>query len=241
MKKTKYTIIVPVLNEERRVKKGILELEKFVLSQLNNLSVEIIVADGGSTDKTIEIVKELEEKFENLHLREIGRGGRGAQLKETYLNTESGFFIRIDVDIPTPPSYIRELIFWLENGYDMVIGSRFAKGSKVKRTITRKILSTGYSYLTRLLFKSPVLDYQSGFKGWRAEKIKMILPEIRDKNWFFDTEVILRALEKKFKIKEIPVESEEKEGSKVDIVRDTFSMFFSLLSLKIRKLRKINH
>ncbi|MBU2540083.1 glycosyltransferase [Patescibacteria group bacterium] len=229
-----YIIVIPVFNEEKRVEKGILGLENFVYHKLKEYPIKIIIADGKSTDKTTEIVKKLEKKFNNLRLKEIGRKGKGFQLKKTFLEEKADFFIQMDIDLAVPLKYMEELIFWLEKGCDIVIGSRFKKESKVKRSIYRRILSSGYSFLVRLFFGTSIMDYQCGFKGLNSEKIKLVLPETKDNKWFFDTELILRGLKKGFKIKEIPIEWEEKSSSKLNILKDGFLMFFSLLRLRLR-------
>jgi len=234
MNQKNYAIVIPVLNEEKRVGNGILELERFISLQLKEYPIKVIIADGKSHDKTVEIVKELQKKFDNLYLKEIGRKGKGFQLKKAFLEEKADFFVQMDIDLAVPLKYLKELIFWLEKDYDMVIGSRLKKESETKRTFIRKILGRGYSFLVRLLFQKPILDYQCGFKGFQGEKLKSILPEVKDENWVFDTELILRGLKKGFKIKEIPVEWKEKIGSKLNTLKQTFSMFFSLLKLRFK-------
>ncbi|TSC94257.1 MAG: glycosyl transferase family 2 [Parcubacteria group bacterium Licking1014_1] len=233
MNQKSYAIVIPVLNEEKRIEESVLELENFISSQLKNYQIKIIISDGKSADKTIEIVKKLQKNFANLYLKEIGRKGKGFQLKKTFSEEKADFFIQIDIDMATPLKYMKELIFWLENDYAMVIGSRFKKESKAKRSIHRKILGLGYSSLVRLFFKTSIMDYQCGFKGFNAKTIKPILPEIKNNEWIFDTELILRGLKKGLRIKEIPVEWEEKPGSKINILKHSFQMFFSLLKLRL--------
>lgn len=232
----KINICIPVFNEEKRIEKGILELENFIYRELKEYPIKIIIADGKSADRTAEIVKKLEKKFNNIRLKEIGKNGKGFQLKKTFSEEKADFFIQMDVDLATPLTHIKELIFWLENGYDMVIGSRYKKESKIKRSIGRKILGLSYSFLVRLLFRAPVIDYQCGFKGFNAKKIKTIILEIKNEKWIFDTELILKGLKNGFKIKEIPVSWEEKPGSKINIFKDGFFMFFSLLKLRFKKI-----
>ena len=233
MNQKNYAIVIPVLNEEKRVGNGILELEKFIFSQLKNYLIKVVIVDGGSVDKTVEIVKKFQQNFSNLYLK-ISKKGKGRQLKKVFSEEETDFFIQMDVDLAVPLKYLKELIFWLEKDYDIVIGSRLKKQSEVKRTFIRKALGRGYSFLVRLLFQKPILDYQCGFKGFQGKKLKSILSEVKDKNWIFDTELILKGLKKGFKIKEIPVEWEEKTGSKLNILKQTFSMFFSLLKLRFK-------
>ncbi|MDP2741302.1 MAG: glycosyltransferase [bacterium] len=233
MSQKKYIIVIPVLNEEKRVESGILELEKFISSHLESEQIKIIIADGDSNDKTIKIVKKLQKKFSNLYLKETERKGKGFQVIRTFIEEESDFFIQLDIDMPVPLKYIKELMFWLEKDYDMAIGSRLKKESKIKRSLHRKIISLGYSSLVRLLFKTSIMDYQCGFKGFNAKTIKPILP-IKENGYAFDTELILKGLKNGLKIKEIPVEWEEKPGSKINVLKHGFQMFFSLLKLKFR-------
>lgn len=230
----KISIAIPVLNEEKRIRNGILELEEFIALQLKERKIKIIVADGNSSDKTLKIIEELQKNFSNLHLKQIGIRGKGFQLKKTFSEEEADFFLQMDVDMATPLKYLKELIFWLEQGYDIVIGSRLKKESKIKRTWHRKIVGESYSFLVRLFFNTSIMDYQCGFKGFCAKSIKPIIPEIKDNEWFFDTELILRALKRGLKIKEIPVEWEEKADSKINILKHSFQMFFSLLFLRLR-------
>lgn len=229
----KVDICIPVLNEEKRIEVGILELENFLSLHPNKEDFKIIIADGNSSDRTVGMVKELQKNFSNLFLKQIGKMGKGFQLKKIFLEEGADFFIQMDVDMAVPLKYINDLLFWLESGYDMAIGSRLKKGSRAKRTVIRKIVGFGYSFLVRLLFGSSIIDYQCGFKGFRSKTVKPIIPEIKDDKWFFDTELILRGLKNGLKIKEIPVEWEEKEGSKINIIKHSFEMFVSLLKLRI--------
>ena len=63
MNQKNYAIVIPVLNEEKRVGNGILELEKFIFSQLKNYLIKVVIVDGGSVDKTVEIVKKIPAKL----------------------------------------------------------------------------------------------------------------------------------------------------------------------------------
>ncbi len=233
MNSKKYIIVIPVLNEEKRIESGVLELEKFISSSLKEKEIKIIIADGGSSDKTTEIVEKLQKKFPNLYLKKMETKGKGFQVTKTFAEEYADFFIQLDIDMPVPSEYIKDLMFWLEKDYDMVIGSRLKKESKTERSVHRKIISFGYSSLVRFIFQTSIMDYQCGFKGFNAKKIKTILP-IKEEKYAFDTELIIKGLKAGFKIKEIPVEWQEKPGSKMNVFKHGFQMFFSLLKLKFR-------
>ena len=111
----------------------------------------------------------------------------------------------MDADLATDLSALPVLIKELENGYNLIIGSRFMKGSSVKRPLVRKITSKVFSILTRLVFGLKIKDYPCGFKGADKNVINKILPQVKNNAFFFDTEMVIRSATSGMKIKEIPV------------------------------------
>jgi len=68
------------------------------------------------------------------------------------------------------------------------------------------------------------LYMQCGFKAFEREALFDILDDIEDKHWFWDTECLIRAYKKGYKIVEFPVKWKDKESSKVNVVRDSAGM-----------------
>lgn len=227
-------IIIPTLNEGDNIKKTIEKIERFLKSKLNKKKIDIIISDGGSKDETINIVKNLAKKYSNLRLKLINYKGKGHQITKTIIDERYDYFICMDCDLATPIDFLVPMIDFLCAKNDIVIGSRFLRESKTKRTKKRKILGDGYRFLVKILFLSSVKDFQCGFKGFKRKTILPILNNVQDKRWIWDTEVIIRANKKGLKIKEFPIEWEEKSNSRVNLVKDPLTMGLSIVKLFFR-------
>ncbi len=123
----------------------------------------------------------------------------------------------------------------------MAIGSRRLAGSKVKRSLFKKIVSWSYNFLARKLLKSKITDHPCGFKAVNQRAIKEILPLIKNSQWFFDTELLILAAQRAYRIKEIPVNwTEHKIKGRQSKVRLIFLIFDYLGDLQQLK-RRLNH
>jgi len=222
-------IVIPTLNEEKNIVRAIKATEKFIKNNLQNYNVSLVIVDGGSQDKTVNIAQGLKKEFVNLFILKTKRG-RGAQLTYTIKKVLADYIVYMDCDLATPIRFLLPMIKNLLN-YDIVIGSRFLKESRAKRTFVRNFFGRIYSFLVRLFFKTPFMDYQCGFKGFQRSKILPILKKVEDKDWFWDSEVIIRAFLAGLSIREIPVWWEEKIDSKVNVLKDSFFMGKKLLKL----------
>jgi hypothetical protein len=103
--------------------------------------------------------------------------------------------------------------------------------SKVERSLTREIVSRTYNFLVRAMLGSEVKDHQCGFKAFRREPLMKILDEIAANHWFWDTEILVRASRKGYRIKEIPVEWTSGQETKVNLIKDSFNMFWQTTKL----------
>ena len=110
----------------------------------------------------------------------------------------------MDVDLSTDLNHIPELIKAIEDGCHIAIGSRLAKGARVKRSLKREFISRSYSTLIRAMFFTPFRDAQCGFKALSRDTVKALVPLVKDNNWFFDSELLIIANSSGFRIKEIP-------------------------------------
>lgn len=235
--KTKTLIVIPAYNEDIIIRQSILNLRDFCEKNLKNYDWKIIIADNNSIDNTAEIVKELEKNsLGKIIYKFISKKGKGLAIRESWENFESDFYIFMDADMATDLSALPILIKELKNGCDLVIGSRFAKESSAKRPILRKITSKIFSLITRLMFGLKVKDYPCGFKGVNKNVIKVILPMVKNDQFFFDTELVIRSAKKGLKIKEIPIiwqdRDRNKSKSRVSILKVTKEYLRELLKLK---------
>lgn len=230
----KVSVVLPAHNEEKNIREAV----ERTLEKLNELGVdyEIIIAEDGSEDRTYEIALELSKRYERVRvLHSEERLGRGEALRRAFRVSQGEIVLYMDTDLATDLSHISDVLRLMEEGYDIVVGSR--KSSLAKRTFLRRTLSFFYNLWVRILLKSKIRDHQCGFKAFRREKILEILEEVKDGGWFWDTEVLVRAQRKGLEIAELPVSWTEKGDTKVRFLRDSLEMGLSALLLRIELMK----
>jgi len=226
------SVVLPAYNEANRIETAV----KKTAEVLNDIGCdyEIIIAEDGSTDGTDRIAKKLvNEKIKHLH--SDVRLGRGRALMNAFENAKGNIVVAMDVDLATNIKHLKELIDAIKNGYDIAVGSRLLKESKAKRSFERKLYSVIYNLLVRVFLGSKIKDHQCGFKAFKREVVIALSKETKDNHWFWDTEILVLAQKKGYKIKEIPVEWEEGEDTKVKRT-DVFYMFFSILKMWVKQV-----
>ena len=231
MAKVKYSIVIPAYNEEKIIEKTIIFLQGY----LNKMKIpfEIIIANDGSTDKTEAIVEKLMRKYPNLHMSStVTNKGRGAALTKSFKAAHGEYVIYIDADLAIDVSLFETMIHYL-NHYDIAIGSKHIKGAQVEYPILRRAFSKVYAFLSYLLFNSKIWDFQCGFKGFKKDKALQLLPYIKNQGWSWDTEMLIKAEQAGFKIKEFPakVNNIYERESKVNAFKDAWNMGRNLIAL----------
>ena len=202
-------------------------------------SFEILIAEDGSTDGTTEIAKRIEAEESCVrHIHSAERLGKGKALSRAFMQAQGEIFVFLDVDLSADMKHVQELIEAIRiEGYDIVTGSRLLKGSEVTRSFKRGLMSSSYNFLVRLVLNSKIKDHQCGFKAFCRSSVLDLLAEINDEQWFWDTELLVQAQRKGYRVKEIPIKWDEKGDTKVETVRDGLRMFSKIIKL-YRKLRQ---
>jgi glycosyltransferase involved in cell wall biosynthesis len=212
----KILLTIPVYNEELILENSINKILSFLRGKFHNYS--ILIANNGSTDKTEEIARKIVKKHKVVKLLNIKEKGRGIALKMSWLRYPADIYSYMDVDLATDLAAYPKMIQQIAKGYDIVTGSRYLKGSIVDRSLYRTILSNGYNFLIRRMFKTSLTDMQCGFKACTKKIVTNIVGNVCDNAWFFDTELLILSERKGFKIKEIPIHWKADNNSKVRIV-----------------------
>jgi len=226
-------VVVPVYNEERVLAQSIATLRQF-LGQ--NLAQEwrIVIADNASTDKTWEIAQALSQEHADVVAIHLDEKGRGRALRKAWLESDADIVSYMDVDLSTDLRAFPQLIRAIEEGYDIAIGSRLAPGSSVKRCFKREFASRSYNLLIRAMFRTKFSDAQCGFKALSSKAARELVPLVQDQKWFFDTELLILAEKKGYRIKDIPVVWIEGPDSTVSIPRTAFDDLKGLLRMRFR-------
>jgi hypothetical protein len=140
----------------------------------------------------------------------------------------------MDVDLSTKLNAFPLLIKALDEGYGVAIGSRLIGDSKVRRGLKREITSRTYNFLIRMMFFPSFHDAQCGFKAVRRDAVQEIVPFIKDQAWFFDTELLLLAQKKGYRIKEVPVEWVDDAGTTVKVAKTAWEDVKGLFRVRFK-------
>jgi len=206
MKREKISILIPAFNEEESIIFTIKETIK-VFDELNK-DYEVVVIDDGSSDNTYNNVTGNLGIFNGRVKVEkyIPNMGKGFAVKYGFNFVTGDYVLFLDADLDLHPSQITNFLKLIkEERADVVIGSKRNKDSIVDYPISRKILSTGYYFLIRLLFGLPVKDTQTGFKLFKYKAFKTGISKIIVKKYAFDLELLVVLNKLGYKIVEGPI------------------------------------
>jgi glycosyltransferase involved in cell wall biosynthesis len=226
----KVCVTLPVYNEEEQLASSV---EKVLdVCRKNYKDFEILIADNASKDRTLDIAKELSKKYKEVKYIHLPQKGRGRALKAAWQSTDADIMCYMDIDLSTDLKHLEELTQAIKEGYDVAFGSRHQKESELKRSFKRDILSKGYVFLVKLFLGTRYNDYQCGFKAINKKVARELLPKIKDNEWFFDTELIVKADKYGYKLKEIPVKWIEDKGSTVNIRKTVVNYIKNIFRLR---------
>ena len=163
------SIIIPLLNEEESLG----ELYSIISEVMdkNSLSYEICFVDDGSTDKSLDVLKELRQNNKNIKILSFRKNyGKSAALSEGFKLARGEYIITMDADLQDDPAEIPNLINKLNEGFDMVSGWKKKRNDPLTKTIPSKF----FNYTTSLLTGIKIHDFNCGLKAYRKEVIKEI-------------------------------------------------------------------
>lgn len=195
------SIIAPAYNEEAVIEhfvKQVVDITRFVFK---NEDWELIIINDGSTDKTREILYQLQTIYPITIIDHIKNYGLGKALETGFKNAKGDIIVTMDADCSHDPLLIPRLCMEIISGYDVCIASRYVYGGRMENIpLWRQFASRLGNVAMRNLLQWPAKDSTSGFRAYRASVVKQIsdLP-----NGFEVQAVILNRL-KNCRIKEIP-------------------------------------
>jgi putative flippase GtrA len=230
-------IVVPVFNEAASLAASIRRLHSFLCNGFP-LRWRITIVDNASDDATWPVACRLARELPGVHALRLAEKGRGRALHAAWASSEAAVLAYMDVDLSTDLAALLPLVAPLLSGHsDVAIGSRLAPGARVVRGPKREVISRCYNLVLRVVLAARFSDAQCGFKAIRRDRARSLLPTVRDQDWFFDTELLIRAQRLGMRIHEVPVDWVDDPDSRVDIVttaRDDLRGVARLLAERVR-------
>jgi len=237
-KETFLSIIIPAYNEEKRIPLTLKKISEFLKTK--DFLYEIIIIDDGSQDATSKIVEEFsKDKYNELRLIRLDKNyGKGFAVRKGILVSRGEYILFTDADLSTPIEELDKLLFFIKNGYDIVIGSRGLKQSQlIRRQVWyREKMGKIFNLLVRILILKGIKDTQCGFKIFKTEVAKKIFLKTKINRFAFDVEVLFIAKKFNYKIKEVAITWKNRYASKVHIIKDSIIMLMDILRIFIYNL-----
>jgi len=204
-------ILIPVYNEEKQL--------NVLLSKMQGLNFDILVIDDGSEDRTSDVAKAYNVKL----IRNKVNLGKGTALRKGFeyaLNRGYDLIFTMDGDGQHRPEDLLKIYdHYLKEGADIIIGNRMWNPVDMPliRKITNKVMSKIISFLT----KTSIPDSQCGLKLIRGEVLRNV--DISSRKFEIESEILIRAIRKGYKVESIPILSvyHAHSSSKIRPLRDT--------------------
>lgn len=188
-------ISIPAYNEEKTLGNVLKDIKK----SISKYSFRILVVDDGSTDKTKEIAKK-EGAIVISHPRNCGLAETFKTEMRECVKLKPHVIVHTDADGQYRASDIPKLVREIENGFDLVLGSRFT-GQIEDMPFLKKLGNLAFSKVVSSITHETISDAQTGFRAFTKEVAELNITS----NHTYTQEQIIRASKAKFKIKEVPI------------------------------------
>ncbi|MFC1625703.1 glycosyltransferase [Patescibacteria group bacterium] len=234
------SIIIPAYNEEKNIKKGVLnEVAKYLKTV--NFKWEVVLVDDGSTDKTLSLLNKFTDNNRGFRVLSQPHRGKGGTVIAGMLTAVGDWRIFLDFDQATPISEIVKILPKFNQDYGVVIGTRTGREGA---PIVRKLMAYGFMVLRNLILRLPYRDTQCGFKAFSKKAAGEIfgkLKRYKDKvaasgaavTVGFDLEILYLARKLKYKVAEVPVLWHHKDTERISPFKDSVRGLIDLFKVRL--------
>ncbi|GMV12448.1 MAG: glycosyltransferase family 2 protein [Polyangiaceae bacterium] len=222
------SIVIPVYNEEGILHSAVVDLRE----RLGPLGwkYEVILAENGSRDGTVEIAKELAEKYPEVRWLSAGEPNYGKALRAGILASRGELVLCDEIDL-CDTDFHKRAVELLESGRaDMVIGSKLIGGASDERPLLRHAASVFYTGLLRVLLGFRGTDTH-GLKAFRRSTLLPLVEACLVEKDVFASELVIRAYRDELRVLEIPVRVIEKRPPSINLFKRVPNVLKSVVKL----------
>ena len=229
------SVVIPAYNEACRIGPSLQRVWDYLYVNYGAGGFEIIVVDDGSSDSTVTLVEQFRSHAREVRLIRLPHNrGKGAAVRVGMLAAIGDAILFSDADLSTPIEEVEGALKLLQEGGDVVIGSRALAESQIltRQTPLRESLGRLFNRLIRAFLRIPFRDTQCGFKLFRREAARAVFQRARTDGFAFDVEAILLALQLGYVVREMPVRWINDPESRVTLLRHPAQMLADLWRIR---------
>jgi len=208
----KAVVIIPTYNEKENAEKIIPKVIDEVFPHIKDHDMWVLIADDNSPDGTGDVVRDLMKKYKNLDIVQGQKKGLGAAYVRgmDYAIEKMGADVvfEMDADGQHDETKIPAFMKKIDDGYDMVIGTRYSDGGSIPKEwpIQRKIVSIVANLFVRVVFtKFNIHDWTGGYRALKKDVFLKEREELKNfKGYIFQISFLQKAVRDGYKIGEVP-------------------------------------
>ena len=210
------SIVIPIYNEEGILHSAVIDL----IDRLKDFDwpYELLLAENGSRDRTVEIAQQLSERFPQVQVHSLGEPNYGKAMREGIFRARGEFVLCDEIDLCDTDFYRRALEILEANRADLVIGSKAMAGANDERPLMRHAATLVLNGMLRVALGFKGTDTH-GLKAFRRAPLTEIARTCLVEKDLFASEFVIRAERGGIRIQEIPIRVLEKRPPSVNLFK----------------------
>jgi glycosyltransferase involved in cell wall biosynthesis len=218
MEKRKVSIVIPVYNEEKILETAVTRLKKDLDPFRDEFDFEIILAENGSTDGTIEKGSELSKNDSSVSIFHYEHPDYGLALQEGIRRAGGEIIVCDEIDLCLPEFYEKALAEFKNSDAQMVVGSKRAKGANDQRPFKRRFATWVLNVMLKIILGFKGTDTH-GVKAFVKKPLMPVLDKCLVGKDIFASEFVIRAERMGIKVKEVPISLDEKRAPSIKLMK----------------------
>lgn len=217
------TVVIPAKNEEGNI--------AWVLRRMPLSVDEIVLVDGHSTDRTVDVARAVRP---DVVVVQEPRRGKGSAMRAGFAAARGRFVVVLDADGSMDPRDIDRYVTAMEEGADLVKGSRYMRGgASADLTVVRSFGNRVLLFMSNILYRQRFTELCYGFMGLRRSRIDELV--LSATGFEIETEIVCRSVVQGLRIAEVPShEAPRMSGhSNLHAFRDGFRIVRTMLRCAI--------
>jgi dolichyl-phosphate beta-glucosyltransferase len=225
------SIIIPALNEALRLPESLRKIDAFLQQQ--PYRAEVIVVENGSTDDTVGVVRAFMQDHPYVRLFAGEPRGKGRAVRRGMLEARGAYRFLCDADLSMPIEEVNNFLPPKLEGYDVIIGSREAKGARrYNEPWHRHFMGRINNLIIKLFAVRGFEDTQCGFKAFTARAAQDLFSVSVINGIGFDVEILFLAQKRGYRIAEVPINWYFDPDSRMRLVKDSLGILREIFAIR---------